>query len=117
MKEEKKYTLSVNEGMDFFANEASVNYNPSQFVLDFKSITPRVDMRSKDTPVLSVKHNVVLMDPYHIKRLHKMLGDVIKSYEKNYAKIKKPEAIAKAEKDSKKTKKPDKKATVPNYLG
>lgn len=117
MAEDKKFNISVNEGMDFFANEASVNFSPTQFILDFKSITPRVDMRSKDNPVLSVKHNVVLMDPYNVKRLHKMLGDVIKNYEKKYVKIKKPEAIAKAEKDSKKSTTTKKKTTVPNYLG
>ena len=120
MSEEKKFNVSVNDGMDFFANEASVNFSPTHFILDFKSITPRVDMRSNEQPVLSVKHNVVLMDPYNVKRLHKMLGDVIKNYEKKYVKIKKPEAVAKAEKESKKkSKKTDsgEKPTVPNYMG
>ncbi|MFW6449911.1 MAG: DUF3467 domain-containing protein [Nanoarchaeota archaeon] len=117
MSEEKKFNVSVNDGMDFFANETSINFSPTHFILDFKSITPRVDMRSKETPVLSVKHNVVLMDPYNVKRMHKMLGDVIKNYEKKYVKIKKPEALTKAEKDSQKTDKSTKKATVPNYLG
>lgn len=117
---EKKYSLAVSDGMDFFANEVSINFNPTQFIFDFKSVTPRVDLRSREAPVISIKHNCVLLDPYHAKNLHKMLGDVIKKYEKNFVKIKKPEAIAKAEKsNSKMTKEAQNKSkvVVPNYLG
>lgn len=119
MSNENKINVSVHDGMDFYANEVSVNFGPTQFIIDFKAITPRVDMRSKTGPTLSVKHNVVLMDPYHMKNLHKMLGDAIKKYEKSFVKIKKPDALAKAEKDSKKRKDDaDKKPrVVPNYLG
>jgi len=115
---DKKVNVSVNDGMDFFANEASVTFNTMQFILDFKSITPRMDMRSKDAPVLSVKHNVVLVDPYHAKSFHKLLGDVIKNYESKFGKITKPKALAQAEKDSKKkTQSPQKTSNIPNYLG
>lgn len=119
MMAEKKYNINVSDGMDFFSNEASINFNPTQFILDFKSITPRVDMRAREGPVLSIKHNVILIDPYHAKNLHKLLGDVIKKYEKTYVKIKKPEALAKAEKNANKQAKDDsvKAKSVPNYLG
>lgn len=117
MVDSSKVNLSVNDGMDFYANEVSVNFSPMQFILDFKSVVPRVDMRSKNGPVLSLKHNVVLMDTYHAKRFHKMLGDVIKQYEEKYVKIKKPAALTKAEKDAKKTQEKGKSKPVPNYLG
>lgn len=117
MVDPNKVNLSVNDGMDFFANEVSVNFSPMQFILDFKSVVPRVDMRSKNGPVLSLKHNVILVDPYHAKKFHKMLGDVIKQYEEKYVKIKKPAAIAKAEKDAKKNQEKGSAKAVPNYLG
>ncbi|MFP4403022.1 MAG: DUF3467 domain-containing protein [Candidatus Woesearchaeota archaeon] len=119
MVEEKKINLSVNEGVDFFANEISVNFSPMHFNLDFKCITPRVDMRSRDSTILSIKHNVVILDPYHLKNLHEILGDVMKKYEKKFGKIKKPTQLTKAEKNMKdKINENDLKTkTVPNYLG
>ncbi len=115
---DKKVNLTVSDGMDFFANEASINYNTMQFILDFKCVTPRMDMRSKEAPVLSVKHNVVMLDPYHAKNFHKLLGDVIKNYEKKFGRIKKPNALTIAEKESKsKAKSPEKTSNIPNYLG
>ncbi len=115
---DKKVNVSVNDGMDFFANEASINYNTLQFILDFKCITPRMDMRSKDAPTLSIKHNVVMLEPYHAKNFHKLLGDVIKNYENKFGKIKKPNALTVAEKESKKRSKSSKEtSSIPNYLG
>jgi hypothetical protein len=119
MTEEKKISLSVNDGMDFFANEVSVNFSPTHFNLDFKCITPRVDMRSRDSTVLSIKHNLVILDPYHLKNFHEILGDVIKKYEKNFGKIKKPNQLEKAEKNAKQkiNQETTKTKVVPNYLG
>ncbi|MFH2028171.1 MAG: hypothetical protein ABIJ08_03465, partial [Nanoarchaeota archaeon] len=56
---EKRVNFGINDGDAFFAHEISVNFNPTQFVLDFKSITPRVDPRSNEGPVIALKHNVV----------------------------------------------------------
>jgi len=42
---EKKVNFGIEDGDNFFAHEVSVNFNPTQFVLDFKCITPRVDPR------------------------------------------------------------------------
>ena len=56
MPEQKKINISINEGMEFFAHELSVNFNPTQFIFDFKCITPRVDPRSKEVPHLNIKH-------------------------------------------------------------
>ena len=43
--EQKNLNVSVNEGDAFFCHELSVNYNPLQVILDFKTVTPR---RSKE---------------------------------------------------------------------
>ncbi len=113
----KKINLSVNDGVEFYANEVSVNFSPLNFILDFKSVVPRVDMRSKDATVLAVRHNVVLMDPYHVKMMHESLGEIIRKYEENFVKIEKPAAIVKAEEKAKKNSDKQEKEVLPEYLG
>ncbi|MBW2981821.1 DUF3467 domain-containing protein [Candidatus Woesearchaeota archaeon] len=118
MAEGKKINLGINDGQEFFAHEVSLNFNPTQFIFDFKCVTPRVDPRSKDTPYLSIKHNIVMVDAHHAKKIHELLGKVINDYEKKLGKIEMPKALKKAQKDSKKSK--DDKTTkeaAPNYLG
>ena len=91
--ENQKINLSISEGDSFFAHELSINFNPQQFILDFKNVTPRVDPRSKDNPTLVLKHNVVMMNPYHAKKMRDLLDKVIKKYEKEFCKIEKPKAV------------------------
>ena len=114
----KRVNLSISDGNDFFAHEVSVNYNPTQFVLDFKSITPRIDPRMQEGASISLKHNVVLLEVYHAKKFHELLGRLISSYEKEYGKIEMPKALLKAEKKNKgKGKAAPEKIAVPSYLG
>jgi len=116
--ENKKVNVHVNDGVDFFAHEVSINFNPLQFILDFKSVTPRVDPRTKDNPLLVIRHNVVMMDAFHAKKVHEILGDVIKRYEEQHGKIEMPKAVKKAEKNKSKEKKKDTAtAKIPSYLG
>ena len=120
MTEPKKINLGIQDGHEFFAHELSVHFNPTQFIFDFRSVTPRNDPRSKDAPFISIRHNVVLSEPYHAKRIYEVLGNVIKQYEEQFGKIEKPKAIEKYEKKMKKAVKDNKKSTketVPSYLG
>jgi hypothetical protein len=96
--EPKNLNVTVNEGEAFYCHELSINYNPMQFVLDFKSVTPRVDLRSKDMPSISIKHNVVLLDPYHAKQTVELLSKVLADFEKDFGKITKPKALEAMEK-------------------
>jgi len=116
---EDKINLNINEGDAFYAHELSINFNPLQFVFDFKSVTPRVDPRSRDRASIVLKHNVILTDPYHAKKVHGLLGDVIKKYEKEFGKIEKPKALQVVEKKNKKNvKKPKSKEKIqtPSYI-
>lgn len=116
--QERKVNISVNEGGEFFAHEVSMNFNPLQFIFDFKCVTPRIDMRSKDGNThLLVRHNVVLTDPYHAKRIHELLGNIIAKYEEQFGKIEKPKALKKYEKNNEKKKKEKNKTIAPNYMG
>lgn len=115
---EKKINLSISEGDSFFAHEVSVNFNPTQFVLDFKNITPRMDPRSQDGPTLCIKHNVVLIEPYHLKKFGEFLNKRIDDYEKEFGKIEKPKAIEAYNKKQKKKKAETKdKPQIPSYFG
>src|SRR3989338_9704029 len=115
---EKKINLSISEGDSFFAHEISVNFNPTQFVLDFKNITPRMDPRSSDAPTLCIKHSVVLVEPYHMKKFAEFLGKRMEDYEKEFGKIERPKAVEAYEKKQKKRKiENDDKAQIPSYFG
>jgi len=118
----KKINLGIQDGNEFFAHELSVNFNPTQFIFDFRCVTPRSDPRSKDAPFISIKHNVVLAEPYHAKRILEVLGNVVKQYEEQFGKIEKPKALKALEKKAKKTAKENNnkkstKETIPSYLG
>ena len=97
----QQINLNINDGEAFFAHEVSMNFMPTQISMDFKCITPRTDPRSK-TPTFLMKHNVVMIEPWHAKVLIEVLGNVVKRYEEEFGKIKKPTAILKAEKKQKK---------------
>jgi hypothetical protein len=116
--EQKNVNVSVQEGDAFFCHEMSINYNPLQFVFDFKSITPRVDMRSKQGPVIAIKHNVVMLDPFHAKRMLELMAKVIGDYEKDFGKITKPKAVEKMEKKMEAQAKEGKDVSMaPTYFG
>ena len=120
---EKKINLNIIDGDAFFSHETSINFNALQFILDFKNISPRMDPRTRNGAVMSLKHNVILMDTFQAKRFHELLGKAIEKYEKNYVKIKKPKAIEKIERErkknskGKKSKKGDNEIKIPSYLG
>jgi len=100
--EKKRINLSINDGSAFFAHELSINFNPMQFIFDFKNVTPRIDPRSRERSTLCMVHNVVMADPYHAKQILELLSDVVAKYEKEFGKIEKPKAIKALEKKAKK---------------
>jgi hypothetical protein len=102
--EEKKVNLSISEGNPFFAHEASINYNPTQFVFDFRCVTPRIDPRSNDAPTIHMLHNVVMLDTFHAKKFHQILGEMISKYEKDLGKIEQSKAVKQIEKKIRKDK-------------
>jgi hypothetical protein len=121
MENPKKINLGIQDGSEFFAHELSVNFNPTQFIFDFRCVTPRSDPRSKEIPFISIRHNVVLVEPYHAKRIYEVLGNVLKQYEDQFGKIEKPNAVKEYEKKAKKAEKTNNKKstkeTIPSYLG
>ena len=110
--------ININDGEPFFAHEVTVNFTPTQMSLDFKCITPRNDPRSKK-PVFQLKHNVIMLDPWHAKSLLGVISNVVEKYEGEFGKIKKPKSLEKAEKKQKELMKElgDKVPDVPTYMG
>ncbi len=116
MEEQKNINLSINDGESFFSNEISVNFSPTNIFLDFKCIAPRVDPRNQNGPTFSMKHNVIILDPYTLKQFSEMLEDVIGRYEKEFGKITKPKPIEKVE-AQKKDMPAKTKSNIPAYFG
>lgn len=115
---ERKINFSINEGDVFFAHEMSINFNPTQFIFDFKCITPRVDPRSREGTVISIKHNTIIVEPYHAKKIIDFLKNRIIDYEKQFGKVEKPKAIKEFEKTHKKKDgKKEEKTPIPSYFG
>lgn len=110
--------LHIVDGEPFYAHEASINFTPTQFTMDFKCITPRTDQRSKNTASFLLKHNVIMLDPWHVKQLHAVLANILKKYEDEFGAIKKPKALEKAEKKHKTQQaQQGEKTETPTYLG
>ncbi len=117
MEERKKMNVNIRDGQVFFSHETAVNFNPTQFIFDFKCITPRVDPRSKEAPTVTIDHNVVIIEPYHAKRISELLNKIVKKYEKEFGKIEKPKALEIFEKKRKKKSKDTNEKQIPTYLG
>lgn len=110
---DKKVKFDIENGMSMYADEAGIVFNPLKVTFDFRSITPRVDVRNQEYQTLVLRHNVVIMDPYTAKKFLEILEKNLKNYEKQFGKIEKPKALAKLEKKSKKTSKKE----FPVYFG
>ncbi len=113
----EQISIHINDGEPFFSHEATVNFTPTQITVDFKCITPRLDPRGKK-PSFQLKHNVVMLDPWHAKAMVGVLANVVEKYEKEFGKIQKPKALVKAEKKQKELmKKADTVVEAPTYMG
>ncbi len=93
--------MNIVDGGEFFAHEATVNFTPLQFTLDFKTITPRSDPRAKGKAYFVMRHNCIMLEPWHAKMVHEVLGNMLAKYEEDFGKITKPKSLAKAEKRQK----------------
>ena len=113
MTKEKKVRFDIDNGETFFADEVGVIHNPMRVIFDFRSITPRVDIRNQDFQPLVLKHNVVMMDPYTAKTFLDIFSQNLANYEKQFGKITKPKALKKMDKKRSKTKKEE----APTYFG
>lgn len=116
---EQKINFNINDGESFYTNELSVTFVPTQFAIDFKNISPRIDPRNQDdTKTFVLKHNVVLIDPFQAKLFAQVLNDAVNRYEKEYGQIEVPSAIKKAEIQIKKEQSENPKShDVPSYFG
>lgn len=113
-KHENKVKFDIDNGNVFFADEIGIIHNPLKIMFDFKSITPRVDIRNQEFQPIVIKHNVIMVDPFIAKNFLELLKKNIANYEKQFGKIKQPEQLKKIK--PKKQKKEEKDNT-PAYLG
>ena len=115
---DKKVKFDIENGTSFFADEVGVIHNPLKIIMDFRSITPRVDVRNQEYQTLVLRHNVVVMDPFTAKSFSDILLENIKNYEKQFGKISQPKQLKKMQQQKKdgvaKTKSP---SPSPSYFG
>ena len=105
--EEQGMRLDVADaGPEFFADEVAISHSPVKFVIDFKSITPRLDMQGQQ-PRHVLKHNIIKIDTFLAKDLIDVLKKNVEKYEKQYGKIEKPKQLERGKKERKKAKKQD----------
>jgi len=95
MKEEKQINLRVKDGDQFYSNETTINFGPVEFVLDFRCVTHIQDVAENRS--ILIRHNAVILTPYHAKSFLQVLNKAIVDYENRFGEIKKPGEIKKAE--------------------
>ena len=95
-KEEKQLNVRIKDGDQFFANEIGINFTPTEVVLDFKCLSNIHDIENHRA--LLLRHNPVILTPYHAKSFLEVLTKAVNDYEKRFGDIKKPKEIDKAEK-------------------
>ncbi|MBI5391785.1 DUF3467 domain-containing protein [Candidatus Woesearchaeota archaeon] len=118
-KEENKHKVELNvrikDSDQFFAQETTINYNPVEFVIDFKCVTPIQEFNQNS---VLMRHNIVMMTPFHVKSFLEALTRLVTDYEKKFGTIKRPAELEKAEKIMKKQEKENVTTTNPeNYFG
>ena len=92
--------VNVEDGETFFADEVSVIHNPVRIVIDFKSITPRIDVKPSQIR-LRMKHNTIVLDPQLAKDFLKALTTNIANFEKRFGIIKKLKSVELAQQEAK----------------
>ncbi|MFH1408619.1 MAG: DUF3467 domain-containing protein [Nanoarchaeota archaeon] len=111
----KQVNFEIDSGQSFFADELTVVHNPTKLIFDFKSVTPRFDMRNREAQPMKVTHHVVVVDIYMAKEIIKILEENVKHYEKRFGKIAIPDAVKKAKSQVKDVK--EETIEAPTYFG
>jgi len=96
MVKEKQINLRIKDGEQFYSNETTINFGPVEFVLDFRCATHVQDIL--DHRAILLRHNVVLLTPFHAKNFLGVLQKAVGEYEEKFGEIKKPSEVKKAEK-------------------
>lgn len=99
--EKGKQTKGIQEldKYPLFCNQMTVSHSATEFFLDFRLVYPQ--FAPDNTQTAMVLHRTVLFEPYHLKEVLGVIQDNIDRYEKEYGKIKIPEAVKKAKKKAK----------------
>jgi len=81
-------TIIKNENEVFFANSVSLTNSKTNFIVDFKQSTPRMDiLENQKLTTIVIKHNSILIEPNLVKGLVNILTEAVSNYEKQFGKI------------------------------
>ncbi len=86
----KKVNLNIDHDKEvFYANNLAIFNNPTEFILDFTQITPRVDVvQEKQVLTYVAKHNAIILNPKQAKIFFDLLKENLEKYEKKFGEIK-----------------------------
>ncbi|MCK4429533.1 MAG: DUF3467 domain-containing protein [Candidatus Aenigmarchaeota archaeon] len=99
--EKKRVNMNIDQNKEvFYSNNLAVFNNPTEFILDFTQITPRIDMvQDKQMITYVVKHNAIVLEPAQAKIFFNLLKENLEKYEKKFGKIKLPKGGEKVKKE------------------
>ena len=98
----------------FVSNQQNVTIQTDKILLDFKNIYSQFDPANNETIIIN--HKMIILDPYIAKLFAGIVNNSITEYEKQFGKIAKPKAMAKAEEIAKTKTKPSS-STFHSYMG
>ena len=89
MVEERMNVSLDHSDVGFFTESVTIAHKPGKFIFDFTQVVPKFDQIGGEVKQsLSIKHRTVIMDPELAKSMLSILGENLKTYEKNFKKIK-----------------------------
>ena len=69
VEEKKRVNMNIDQNKEvFYSNNLAVFNNPTEFILDFTQVTPRIDLvQNKQMITYVVKHNAIVLEPAQAK--------------------------------------------------
>ena len=111
-KHEQSKGIQDIDKVPLFCNQMTVSHSATEFFVDFRLVFPQFAPDNSQTTV--ALHKTVIFEPYHLKEVCRVIQDNISRYEKEYGKIKEPEALKKAKK---RVEKKGFHISAPEYMG
>ncbi len=67
-----------------YSNLALISHRKEEFIIDFLFVDPQTQTPQADQALLVSR---IILNPGHMKRLYRAIGENIEKYEKNFGKI------------------------------
>ena len=96
--EQQQAINNIDQSPPYTSNEQTIYHYPDKFIIDFRYLHHQF-VGTEGLAVIN--HKVIILDPWVIKNLVKVMEDNIQKYESKFGEITKPTAISTAENEHK----------------